>query len=111
MTTKKNADMAGASVSDEPAPLDLHELYHQQSERGYTRTLTLYPCQVQSIAARLRGITAITAVLIAGDDSETLELGSWIRPGLIEAVHALARNATSTLYSANESAIKEGGAA
>lgn len=111
MTNPKNAAQAGVSVSEESAPLDLHRLYQQQAAGEYTRDLMLSRSTVQGITARLRGISAITAVLIAADDSEPLCLGAWLSAGLIEAVHALASDAHYDIERINNLAAKEGGAA
>lgn len=113
MSTKTNADLAGVSVpGDEQSPLDLHDLYHQQEAAGYSRDLTLPSHVVQSLAQSLRGINAVTAVLIAGDN-ETLRLGDWLRGGLIEAANALSWSMSNDLERANEHAARaqKGGAA
>ena len=111
MTSPKNAAQASVSVSDESAPLNLHHLYQQQAACGYTRDLVLRAHQVQDLVSRLRGINAITAVLIAGDDTEQLHLGDWLRAGLTEAVGALAWDMTEHLERINERACKQEGAA
>lgn len=89
------------------APLNLHALYRQQSACGYTRSLTLHAAQAQQLTASLRGINAITAVLMAESDDETLHLGNWLRAGLVEAVHSIAWSATNDLERINEHAHKE----
>lgn len=111
MTHPKKVAQAGVSVPDESAPIDLHRLYQQQAACGYTRDLLLSCSTVQGITARLRGISAITAVLIAADDSESLCLGAWLSAGLIEAVHALASDAHCDIERINNRAAKEGCAA
>lgn len=111
MTMPTNADTAGAAASSEPRPLALHDLYRQQAACGYTRDLTLCRRTVQQITARLRGISAITAVLTASSDDESLHLGDWLRFGLIEAIDALASDAHHEIERINERARKEGGAA
>lgn len=90
--------------NDEPQPLNLHALYQQQAACGYTRDLVLRSTTAQGITARLRGISAITSILLASSDSETLHLGEWLQHGLIEAVSALAQDAHYDLEQVNESA-------
>lgn len=111
MTNPKNAAQAGVSVSEESAPLDLHRLYQQQAACGYTRDLVLNATQVQDLVTRLRGINAITAVLIAGDNTEQLHLGDWLRAGLTEAISALTWDMANDLERINERARKQEGAA
>ncbi len=98
---------APTPCAQESAPLDLHALYHQQSACGYTRNLTLRATQAQQLTASLRGITAITAVLMAESDDETLHLGNWLRAGLVEAVHSLAWSASNDLERINEHTHKD----
>lgn len=93
--------------SGEPVPLSLHHLYHQQAAAGYSYDLTLHSHQVQKITANLRGINAIAAVLIAGDDGEQLELGAYLRGGLIEAISALSWDLTNRIERDNERAAKK----
>lgn len=101
---------AAAPISpcaQEHAPLNLYALYHQQAACGYTRSLTLHATQAQHLTSSLRGINAITAVLMAESDDETLHLGNWLRAGLVEAVHSIAWSATNDLERINEHACKE----
>lgn len=100
MADSKNAAQAGVSVP----PLDLHHQYLQQAAAGYTRDVMLSSHAMQSITRSLRGINAIAAVLIAGDETETLRLGDWLRGGLIEAVNALSWNMAEDLERANDRA-------
>ena len=93
--------------ADESAPLDLHALYHQQEACGYTRALTLSAHQVQNLMGHLRGIHAINAVLIASSDDSSLQLGQWLRCGLVEAANALAWAASNDLDTISERAHKE----
>ena len=111
MSDKTNAAQAGESMPVESAPLDLHGLYRNQAACGYTRDLTLRSHIVQSITARLRGISTITAVLIASDNTEMLHLGDWLRAGLTEAISALASDAQDDIERINNQAQKERGAA
>ncbi len=89
---------------EEPTPLDLHSLYHQQESCGYTRSLLLAPHTTQSIATRLRGICAISGLLTAATDEEMLTLGDWLRCGLLDALRSLAFDAQADLERANERA-------
>lgn len=105
--TKPSARAAAPSpalADDEPQPLDLHDLYHSMNACGYTRDLTLPAGQVEDIAADLRGIRAITAVLIAGQDTEQLELSDWLSGGLVDAIHRLAWSASTSIEKANNRA-------
>ena len=98
-----------APAENELRPLDLHGLYRQQAACGYTHGINLSSHQAQAIAARLRGITAITSLFIAATDSEALTLGEWLRGGLVEAVHTLAWDVSRDMEEANNR--KKGGAA
>lgn len=96
------------------APLDLHDLSQSLHAAGYNNALTLNPMQVQNMAASLRGIGAITAVLIAGNDTDELKLGEWMRGGLIDAIDQLAFCIAADLEQANDranTAQQEGGRA
>ena len=112
-TTEKQAQAAIKSDSEAQAtPLNLHDMYHQQASCGYTRSLLLGPHTVQSIAARLRGISAIGAVLTAATDDESLAIGEWMHAGLLDALRHLAADALTDLERANNCAsVLEGGAA
>ena len=104
-TTEKQAQAAIKSDSEAQAtPLNLHDMYHQQASCGYTRSLLLVPHTVQSIAARLRGISAIGAVLTAATDDESLVIGEWMHGGLLDALRYLAADAHAALEHANERA-------
>ena len=104
-TTEKQAQAAIKSDSEAQAtPLNLHDMYHQQASCGYTRSLLLVPHTVQSIAARLRGISAIGAVLTAATDDESLVIGEWMHGGLLDALRYLAADAHADLEHANERA-------
>jgi hypothetical protein len=95
-----------SATSRTPAPdevplLDLHALYLHVSTCGYNTDRHLLSHQAASIAARLRGISAVAAVLTAEGSPEDLDLGDWIRHGLIEAIAALADSANSVLARAD----------
>ena len=111
MTTNTQGQTA-PTKAPRSAPLDLHGLYQQQKACGYTRSLLLTPSTVQNIAARLRSISAIGAVLAAGTDEELLAVGNFIQGGLIDAINILACDASYELERADEhAAALEGGAA
>lgn len=111
MTSKKNAAQVAAQAEPcqdfDEQPLNVHATYQQQSDCGYVRALTLNPHEVQSITARLRGISAISALFIAAGDREALKLGEWMEGGLNDALHALAEDAYSILEHRNSCAQKE----
>ena len=75
--------------------LDLHSAYLMAHECGFDRELTLGSHRASNIAARLRGISGITAVLMT--DKIDVELGDYIRAALIEAVSALANDCANDL--------------
>lgn len=93
------------------APLDLHDLYRQYELCGYTSPITLHPSQAQSLASRLRGISAIGGLLTAATNTETLKLGDWLQFGLLDALRSLAFDAQNDLDAANDRAAKQEGAA
>ena len=112
-TTDKQAKAAIKSDNEAQAtPLNLHAMYRQQASCDFTRSLLLMPNTVESIASRLRGISAIGAVLTAATDEESLAISGWMRGGLVDAVRYLAADAHADLERANErAAALEGGAA
>lgn len=95
-----------AACAQESTALDLHAQYLQQSACSYSQPLALHAHQAQQLAASLRGITAITAVLMA-EEEDVLHLGNWLRAGLIDAVHTMARSATDELEAIHEHARRE----
>ena len=104
-TTEKQAQAAIKSDSEAQAtPLNLHAIYRQQASCDFTRSLLLMPDTVESIASRLRGISAIGAVLTAATDDESLVIGEWMHGGLLDALRYLAGDAHAALEHANERA-------
>ena len=104
-TTDKQAQAAIKSDSEAQAtPLNLHAIYRQQASCDFTRSLLLMPDTVESIASRLRGISAIGAVLTAATDDESLVIGEWMHGGLLDALRHLAADAHAALEHANERA-------
>ena len=112
-TTDKQAQAAIKSDNEAQAtPLNLHAMYRQQASCDFTRSLLLMPDTVESIASRLRGISAIGAVLTAATDDESLVIGEWMHGGLLDALRHLAADALTDLERANNCAsVLEGGAA
>ena len=104
-TTEKQAQAAIKSDNEAQAtPLNLHAMYRQQASCDFTRSLLLMPDTVESIASRLRGISAIGAVLTAATDDESLVIGEWMHGGLLDALRHLAADAHAALEHANERA-------
>ena len=104
-TTDKQAQAAIKSDNEAQAtPLNLHAMYRQQASCDFTRSLLLMPDTVESIASRLRGISAIGAVLTAATDDESLVIGEWMHGGLLDALRHLAADAHAALEHANERA-------
>ena len=104
-TTDKQAQAAIKSDNEAQAtPLNLHAMYRQQASCDFTRSLLLMPDTVESIASRLRGISAIGAVLTAATDDESLVIGEWMHGGLLDALRYLAADAHADLEHANERA-------
>lgn len=83
---------ASAPATEEPGPLDLHDLYRLQHSAGYHHKLTLLPHEAQRIAANLRGLSAINSILIASSDSQSMVLGEWLSGGLFDAIGSLIDN-------------------
>ena len=112
-TTEQQAQAAIKSDNEAQAtPLNLHAMYRQQASCDFTRSLLLMPNTVESIASRLRGISAIGAVLTAATDDESLVIGEWMHGGLLDALRHLAADALTDLERANNCAsVLEGGAA
>lgn len=88
---------------DEDAPLDMRTLYREQATCGYDRDLKLHAYEAERVMARLRGINAVTATLIACESNE-VRLGDWMRSGLLEAIHALTADAERFIELANDRA-------
>ena len=89
--------------------IDLHRAYLTAHECGFSRDLTLGTHSASDIAARLRGISGITAVLLT--DKLNVELGDYIRSALIEAVSALAMDCANDLEHSQKRQEKERGQA
>lgn len=89
--------MAIQTVNQAPEEenFNLHAACRDAAEHGFSRNLTLHAHEVQKVAARLRGVVAISALLTA--DSVQFDIGDWLRGGLAEAVRALAEDARDVL--------------
>jgi hypothetical protein len=91
--------------------ISLHAEYCHAVACGFSdHPLKLPSDTVKGIAMRLRGISAITAVLMAdnaGDTDGGVDLGNWLRHGLIDAAYSLASDAGSILHEADERANSE----
>lgn len=117
MNTNKNAAIEAvlAAACLDELPLDLHALHKKQSRCGYDNPVNLKQFEASSIAASLRGLAAVTAVLHAGVEREHLKLSDWLQGGLLDAMHELTANAQYVLEAANsradEDMAKKGGAA
>lgn len=107
MSATQNDDQAGAAVptTDADERINLHAVLLAQEECGYTRDLVLSAYSAQKMAGRLRGINAITSVLIAGDSMD-VRLGEWMRSGLVEAIHHLTQDGQRHLEDINDHAAK-----
>lgn len=100
--------MADNTVNEtltEDGIIDMHGAYRRAQECGYGRDLTLRSYRSGEIASRLRGISSITAVLMT--DKLDVELGDYIRSGLIEAVSALSHACSHDLEVCREMQEKE----
>lgn len=101
---------APTPCADEPASIQLHTLYHSNLACNFNNDLTLRAHQAQSITGSLRGIQAITAVLIATADEDAIDLGPWMRSGLIEAINTITWAMSADLEKINERATNAQGA-
>lgn len=89
-------------LGHEDQPLDLHALYRMNADCGYTDRIDLPAHTASSIAASLRGIRAITAILLVATDTDVLTLGEWLQSGLVEAVDSLADGICTALEQGKE---------
>ena len=104
-------DCMGAAFS---AQIDLHDEFLSNHACGIDNDLTLNRGTAANIYARMRGLAAITTVLIAESDSSiehSVKLGNCLRSSLIEAVHALAIDTENDLCEAADRARKVKGVA
>ena len=94
---------APSSAVEPDGPLDLHAVLRRNSACGFDHDLLLRAPNAQSLAAHLRGIRAIVAVLTTESGGD-VDLGEWMRSGLVEAIGALASQMDDILYRSNERA-------
>lgn len=81
--------------------LDLHALYRRNATCGYSDDLTFSASEVQSMAARLRGVTAISSLLIATINREEFVASESIQSGLVEAMHVLTADVQDSIEKRN----------
>ena len=93
------------STTQDDDRLSLHDVYREQTQCGYVRDLVLPSHGAATLAGRLRGIKAVGSVLLAGEGLD-VNLGEWLRSGLIEALLHLAEDAHSDLDALNDHAAK-----
>lgn len=105
MNARNNAaiEAVKAAACLDEQPFDMHREYQLNADCGYTRDLKLPACEAQSVAARLRGANAVTAILIA-EGAENVSLGGYLRGGLLDALNCLIGDAITTLEQANNEA-------
>jgi hypothetical protein len=87
--------MATSTVNEAHEILDMHGAYRTAHECGFGSDLLLKTQTAGDIAARLRGISGITAVLMT--DRLDVDLGDYVRGALIEAVNALSNDCANDL--------------
>ena len=111
MNARNNAaiEAVKAAACLDESPVDLHHEYSLNAHCGYTRDLKLPACEAQSVAARLRGANAVTAILMT-EGTENVSLGGYLRGGLLDALHCLIGDAMVALEHANDEASKGGAA-
>ncbi|QXL83271.1 hypothetical protein [Comamonas sp. NLF-1-9] len=91
-------------------PLDLHEIYMAQAFGDFSAGVRLGAFDARRLAQRLRGIEAISAVLLACGDDNRLRISARMLSGLADAVHALALEAIDVLDRADlEGKLEAGG--
>ncbi|MEN5424393.1 hypothetical protein ABE607_16105 [Comamonas aquatica] len=99
--------MSAATVLKEvDKSMNLHDLYQRNTACGYRDDLTFSASEVQSIAARLRGATAISALMIATINREEFAVSEYIQSGLVEAMHVLTSDVQSSLERRNSTTQK-----
>lgn len=84
--------------------LDLHDEYSAAKTCGYDIDQILRSFDAQRIAARMRGISSIAAVLQVENGTSSCRLGDYIRGGMIEAIDALAGDVQDILERSNDRA-------
>lgn len=107
MTKQNNAaiEAVKAAACLDESPVDLHKEYNLNAHCGYARDLRLPESEAQSLASRLRGANAVTAILMT-EGAENVSLGGYLRGGLLDALHCLIGDAMAALEHANDEASK-----
>ena len=91
-----------AQPGAQPRATDIHDRFQTHCNVGFEKhgfTVTARTHRIADAAQALRAITAISAVLMvddtdeAGEFSQDIVLGGYIRGGLIEAIYALSNAA------------------
>lgn len=109
MNARNNAaiEAVKAAACLDESPVDLHKEYNLNAHCGYARDLRLPESEAQSLASRLRGANAVTAILMT-EGAENVSLGGYLRGGLLDALHCLIGDAMAALEHANDEASKGG---
>lgn len=111
MNARNNAaiEAVQAAACLDEQPFDMHREYQLNADCGYARDLRLPESEAQSLASRLRGANAVTAILMT-EGAENVSLGGYLRGGLLDALHCLIGDAMAALEHANDEASKGGAA-
>lgn len=95
-------------MSKDHQPLDLGQSARRRAACGFEDELLLRSHQAAGLARRLRGIGAVAAVLTAENDNShsptAMDLGNFLRAGLVDALAMLAKDAECILECANDGA-------
>lgn len=100
--------MASINVNEtleEDEPFEIHHAYLRNHACGFENDLALGKHRVQDIAARLRAINGISAVLMT--DRSDIDLGDFIRAALVEGINALSNDCGNLLQEADDRLRKE----
>ena len=107
-----------AALAEEAAKPNLQKLSMEFEVAGFNHDLIFCRNQVQSLASRLRGISAIGAVLSAGTWGDAVDIGGTLQAGLLDALNSLVKDAYQEIEltdvhacEAQEEAKRQGGAA
>jgi len=107
-----------AALAEEAAKPNLQKLSMEFEAAGFNHDLIFRRNQVQSLASRLRGISAIGAVLSAGTWGDAVDIGGTLQAGLLDALNSLVKDAYQEIEltdvhacEAQEEAKRQGGAA
>ena len=113
-----HAALIEAARAEEAAKPNLQKLSMAFEAAGFNHDLIFRRNQVQSLASRLRGISAIGAVLSAGTWGDAVDVGGTLQAGLLDALNSLVKDAYQEIEltdvhacEAQEEAKRQGGAA